>query len=72
MDSNKVLVTTSGGTEFPVTVGGYSSYGDVFYVIYDKNKNTAEPAKLSDIKPGDTVVMRKYYNHVQDVIIIKG
>ena len=72
IDSNKVLIETSGGVEYPVTVGGYSSYGNPYYLIYDKKKESGIPAKLSDIKPGDVVVMRKYYNHVQDVVIIKN
>ena len=72
IDSNKVLLETTDGVEFPVTVGGYSSYGNSYYLIYDRTKESGVPAKLSDIKPGDVVVMRKYYNHVQDVVIIKN
>ena len=72
IDSNKALIRLSGGAEYPVTIGGYSSYGTPNYLIYDKGKKTATPAALSDIKPDDIVVMRKYYNHVQDVIVIKN
>ena len=72
VDSNKALLATSDGTEFPVTIGGYSSYGDPYYLLYEKGSKTAQPAKLADIKTNDIVVMRKYYNHVQDVIIVKN
>ena len=71
-DSNKALIETSSGIEFPVTIGGYSSYGDPFYLLYDRSTKTATPAKITDIKPGDTVIMRRYYNHIQDVIILKN
>ena len=72
IESNKALISTSSGMELPVTIGGYSSYGDPFYLLYDKSTKTATPAKITDIKPGDTVVMRRYYNHIQDVIILKN
>lgn len=71
-DSNKALIETSSGIEFPVTIGGYSSYGEPNYLIYDKTAKTGTPAKITDIKPGDTVIMRRYYNHIQDVIILKN
>ena len=78
IDSNKALIELKvvEGVELKtrettVTIGGYSSYGNPNYLLYDKTKNTSSPITLADIKPYDIVVMRKYYNHVQDVIVIK-
>lgn len=69
-EGNRVIVGTVGDTESPVSVGG-SVYGDPYYVVYDTETEKCTPATFADILPDDVVVMRKYYNHVQDVIIIR-
>jgi hypothetical protein len=69
-EGNRVIIETVSEVESPVSVAG-SVYGNAYFVVYDTKLNTANPADFAEIQPGDTVVMRKYYNHVQDVIIIR-
>lgn len=64
---------TADGTvkcEYPLTLGG-SVYGNVYYNIYNTKTKEVTKGSLSEIQTGDTVIMRRYYNHVQDVIIIR-
>ena len=70
-----VLINTSktGKDEkytYPLTLGG-SVYGNVYYNIYNTKTKELTKGSLSEIQTGDEVVMRRYYNHVQDVIIIR-
>lgn len=55
---------------YPLTLGG-SVYGNVYYNIYNSKTKEVTKGSLSEIQTGDEVVMRRYYNHVQDVIIIR-
>ncbi len=75
VNNDVVLVNTSktGKNEehtYPVVIGN-SVYKAVNYSIYNTQTKTVSAASLSEIQPNDTVVMRKYYNHIQDVIIIR-
>lgn len=54
----------------PLTLG-HEVYGGVSYTLYDSKNETVSGSSLSEIMAGDTVVMRKYYNHVLDVFIIR-
>jgi len=70
-----VLINTSkSGTDekytYPLTLGG-SVYGNVYYNIYNTKTKEVTKGSLSEIQTGDEVVMRRYYNHVQDVVIIR-
>lgn len=72
---NVVLLNTSkSGTNsahtYPVVIGN-SVYKAVFYSIYNTKTNKVTAASLSEIQPNDIVLMRRYYNHIQDVIIIR-
>ncbi len=72
---NVVLINTSktGHDEqytYPMVVGN-SVYGAVYYNIYNTKTNKVTAATLDEIQPNDVVVMRRYYNHVQDVVIIR-
>ena len=69
-EGNRVILETVSDIESPVSVGG-SVYGNPYFVIYDTIAEKCTPAAFSDILPDDVVVMRRYYNHVQDVIIIR-
>ena len=72
---NVVLLNTSkSGTNdehtYPVVIG-YSAYKTAFYSIYDTKTNKVLPATMSEIQPNDVVLMRRFYNHIQDTIIIR-
>ena len=72
---NVVLLNTSkSGTNsehtYPVVIGN-SVYKTAFYSIYNTKTKKVTPASLSEIQPNDTVLMRRYYNHIQDTIIIR-
>lgn len=74
-DGSIILVNTSkDGTNsaytYPLTLGG-SVYGNVYYNIYNTKTKEVTAGSLSEIQAGDEVVMRRYYNHVQDVLIIR-
>jgi len=71
IEGSIVLLRTTTSAIQPVYIGGVSSYGSVYYQIYDSKSKKITPATLTDIQPGDTVLMRRYYNSVQDIIIIK-
>ena len=75
IESNVALVNSSkSGTDakhiYPVTIG-HSVYGSVYYNIYDTKAKKVTVGSLSEIQAGDEVVMRRYYNHVMDVVIIR-
>ena len=69
-EGNRVILETVSEVESPVSVAG-SVYGNAYFIIYDTQLDIAKPADFAEIQPDDIVVMRKYYNHVQDVIIIR-
>lgn len=77
MDTNDsmVLLNCSSAGDDPSYTGpltlGHSVYSSVNYTLYDSKSETVTGSSLSEIMAGDTVVMRKYYNHVLDVFIIR-
>ena len=55
----------------PISISLDGTYSKPYYVIYDTKKKEVTNASLAEIQAGDEVVMRKYYNHVLDVVIIR-
>lgn len=71
IEGTRALIKTDSDKKFyPVTLGG-SVYGSVYYTIYDTKGHKISPGTISELQSGDIVIMRRYYNHVQDVIIIR-
>ena len=73
-DDVALINTSNDGTNSkytrPVVIGN-SVYKAVFYNIYDTKSNKVTAGSLAEIQPGDIVLMRRYYNSIQDVIIIR-
>lgn len=69
-EGNRVIIETVSGQESPVSVAG-SIYGNAYFTVYDTQTEDSVPASFAEMQPKDLVLMRKYYNHVQDVIIIR-
>ena len=51
-EGNRVIVETSAGEEYPVSVGG-SVYGNPYFIVYDTATSTSTPTGFSEIQPGD-------------------
>ena len=70
-----LINTSKDGTNpkysLPISISLDGTYSKPYYVIYDTKKKEVTNASLAEIQAGDEVVMRKYYNHVLDVVIIR-
>ena len=75
IETSNILVNTSdSGTDvsylYPGALG-HGAYGGIRYYLYDTGNERASYASRDEVQKGDKVVMRKTYNHVCDVFIIR-
>lgn len=75
INGDVLLINTSkAGTDssynFTMIIGN-SVYKACGYSLYDTRTGQVSSASASEIQPNDVVLLRRYYNSVQDVIIIR-
>lgn len=66
-----VNIADEGADDIWPIVSGYSAYGKVTYVMFNKKNHTVTEIDRSEIQTGDEIVIRKQYNHGVNFYIIR-